>query len=407
MAEMESDKSRLGELVRNKWFQAASALGVLLGIIGFVLGLPPVADMAFGKRVSLTLDVVSQVPVFAVRQPVPGLSVQLNSQDLTQTRRDLVAVRLRLRNSGEVSINARNTTSRDPLGFRIRGGQVVRLYDLNATSDHLRKLAVPKIDGNSFVLPAGLIIDPNDYVQFDLLIVRPVNGGLSFDSLGKVEGLAKIGLGRADMAKPTPNVASVAWSGGLLPQLLRTVTYPFIAIALIGVVIVTGFQISELNAKRKRRKRDGFAAEVIAKWDQQDPKLRKLVPAMYAAMGMNRLTRLADTDALEKLKALRMERWKRRNAEKIGPLSDFEAGEAIEKWSSESEIGPYGIDEFLDRLKLRDDATGVIDPALCEAIKQFAAVLVNIAPDAKIRKFDPSEDDSERVFIHNAPIHLV
>ncbi|MEP7005975.1 MAG: hypothetical protein ABI810_08335 [Sphingomonas bacterium] len=399
MDDTKDDGSMLGRLIRNKWFQAASALGVFLGIIGFLLGLPPVADMAFGKRVSLTLDVVSQIPVFAVRQPVPGLSVQLNSQDLTQTRRDLVAVRLRLRNDGEVSINARNTTAKDPLGFSVKGGQVVRLYGLSTTSDHLRKLANPQRNGNIFTLPAGLIVDPGDFVQFDLLIVRPVNGNLSFISLGKVEGLKSIGVGRADMTPPAPNAAAVAWSGGFLPQLLRTLTYPFIAIALIAAIIFTGIAFSNFVAKRKRRKREAFVARSGARWDQSDPKLRKLVPAMYEGMGLHRLTGLIDTGARARRSARRAARQNRFHDAKAQPLSDFEAGDAIEKSLSESEVSPFAVYSLLERLSLRDTTTGKLDPDLVAAIEKYAATLAEVVPKTQLYRADPKTNADEPLYL--------
>lgn len=400
MVDTREDGSKLGKLIHNRWFQAASALGVILGIIGFVIGLPPIAEMAFGKRTSLTLDVVNQIPVFTVRQPVPGLSVQLNSQDLTQTRRDLVAVRLRLRNNGEVSINARNTTAKDPLGFTIRGGQVVRLYGLNATSDHLRKLAVPKKESNMFTLPAGLIIDQGDYVQFDLLIVRPVNGALSFLSLGKVEGLKSIAVGRADMARPTPNAASVAWSGGLLPQLLRTLTYPFIAIAILAAVVATAFFASSFFAKLKRRKRELFIAKSAARWDHSDPKLHKLVPAIYAAVGIQQLTALADAEDHARRLIRRETRQKAVSEEKQRALTDFEAGDAIAKWLNETEVSAYTVRSLLERLSLQDPETGILDPALSEAIEKYTSTLNDVFSAEQLHKADPSNNDAEEVIFY-------
>ncbi|MFC3579549.1 hypothetical protein [Sphingomonas hylomeconis] len=394
MADLKEDGSTLGGLIRNKWFQAASALGVILGIIGFVIGLPPVADMAFGKRVSLTLEVVNQIPVFTVRQPVPGLSVQLNSQDLTQTRRDLVAVRLRLRNNGEVSINARNTTPRDPLGFYVRGGQIVRLYELGATSEHLRKLAIPKKIGNSFILPPGIIFDPGDFVQFNLLIVRPVNKGLSFSTVGKVEGLKSIDVGRSDIAKQESNAASVAWTGGFVPQMLRTITYPFIAVAIIAAVIFIWVSVTDLIIRRKRNRREIFATKVAARWDHSDPKLRKLIPAMYAALGLHRLADLADKEA-------EMRRMEAREArlqvytQKSEPLSDFEAGDAIEKTFGDEDVSIHTAKVLLEKLSLRDDMSGKYDDEFLSAVEKYRDILLDSYSRNQLQKADPKFEDHE------------
>lgn len=399
MSDLDEEDSKPWRLIRNRWFQAASALGVVLGIVGFVIGLPPVAEIAFGKRVSLSLDVVSQIPVFAVRQPVPGLSVQLNSQDLTQTKRDLVAVRLRLRNNGEISVNARNTTANDPLGFNVQGGDVVRLYGLTATSDHLRKLAKPLITDNVLTLPPGLIIDPDDYIQFDFLVVRPVSGKITFKSLGKVEGLRAISLGRPDTIRQTPNAAYVAWSGGLLSQVLRIVTYPFIAIALIALLVASGIGVSGFAARRRRKKRDAILARVALDWSYDDPKLKALVPALYAGLGMQRLSDLTDSDANSRGRDRELRRMRSVERSAEGTLSDFEAGNAIESFQRTSEASSYEAHRLLNLLALENSKTGEIAPELKGAISAYSAILEQSISSKRLKSADPESDANEGYFV--------
>ncbi|NIJ29724.1 hypothetical protein FHT00_001671 [Sphingomonas insulae] len=387
------ENTQLGQLLRNPWFQGASALGVLLGIVGFIIGLPPVSEIAFGKRMSLKLDVVSQIPVFAVRQPVPGLSVQLNSQDLTQSKRDLVAVRLRLRNDGEIGINSRNTTPQDPLGFTVRGGEVVRLYERGATSEHLRKLGIPVRSGEAFRLPPGLIIDPADYLQFDLLIVRPVNGQLSFQSLGKVEGLREIGVGRTDMTKPSPSAASVAWSGGLLPQLLRTITYPFIAIAILGASIASGFWVSTVANKRKKRLRKAYARDASLIWEEADAKTRKLVTALYTAIGQRGLNTLTDKELEAAKRKSRESRQKKFDRSGRAATSDFEISQWIDDSLEGPDISSMTAESLLFRLGMRDPVDFSLDEKLREALESFQVALSKAVSSSKLKKSEPSKED--------------
>lgn len=378
----------LSSLMRNPWFQGASALGVILGILGFIIGLPPISEMAFGKRASLTLDVVSEIPVFAVRQPVPGLSVTLNSRDLTSSRQDLIAARLRIRNNGELSVNERNTTNKDPLGFTVFGGQVVRLYDFSATSDHLRKLGSPRSNGNTFLLPPGLIIDPNDYVQFDLLIVKPVGKNLRFTSSGKVEGLRQILVSNSTSDGNTKSSLYDAVAGNGFIQLIRLVTYPFMAIALVSFTIIGFTKLRSLREKQKKRKRQSMSLQSVATWHQEDPKLRRLVPKLYVAIGESRLKSLADKEREEREHARQEESLKEYKLENED-ISDFDAADYIAKSLSGAEVGDYQVFNMLSRLKMVGGYPRTMSDELRSAINSFVEHMENSQERRKIKAAEP------------------
>lgn len=361
-----------------------------MGILGFVLGLPPVSDVVFGKKIGLDLNVVSQIPVFAVQQPVPGLSVTFNSQDLTQARQDVIAARVRLQNTGDLSINAKNTTPVDPLGFQVRGGRVVKLTGITATSNHLRTLAVPRRAGASFFLPPGLIIDPGDYIQFDMLILKPVDGRIDFIGRGKVEGLKAITT-TSSSASPIPSVFSTAWSGSLIVHLLRIVTYPFVALALIAVVVVTSVMTSNWNDRRKRQVRDKYARIAKPSLEAEDPKLGKLVPLLYASIGRRRLEQLSSEDPFPDAIHRRLRMASSVKAERdIQPLSDFEASDLIDEVLEENNVGVRGINNLLARLSVADPRKKQVDPTFAEAISKFLLALEEAIDGSKIERAEPS-----------------
>lgn len=111
--------------------------------------------------------------MFDVRQPLEGLKVEFNGQDLTAAHQSLVAARLQIMNTGNVSITPANTTPADPLGFKVDGGEVIRLSGFEASSEHLRRYAKPKLVNNRVVISSSVIMDPGDYVRFDILGTAP------------------------------------------------------------------------------------------------------------------------------------------------------------------------------------------------------------------------------------------
>jgi len=392
----ESERSAMERLLTNRWFQGASAVGVLLGLLGFVITLPPVADRLFGKRMALTLEVVSQIPVFDVRQPVAGLSVTLNGRDLTSSRRDLVAVRLRLRNTGDLSITPRNTTPADPLGFDVKGGQIARINEVSATSSHLRKLARPSRRDQALVLPDGLIFDAGDYVQFDLLVLKPEHQQLDFRAFGKVEGIPKIATSLSSTVAPSPGLVASTWQGSALAQLLRLITYPFMAIAALAAIIAPFAYVSSALARRKRRQRKAYAASAMRNVEEKDPKLRLLVPTLYEAIGAEGLKRLIDPRDPLDIEELEREREERRVARK---LSDFEAAAAIQKMFEKSEMSIWRIKDFLERLDLKEEH-GEVRPQLVEAANKFLAALEEVTSSRKVEDAEPDADFHTEYVIH-------
>lgn len=392
-----SERSALESLISNRWFQTASAVGVVLGLIGFVITLPPVADRLFGKRMALTLEVVSQIPVFDVRQPVAGLSVTLNGRDLTSSRRDLVAVRLRLRNTGDLSITPRNTTPADPLGFDIKGGQIARINEVSATSSHLQKLARPARKGQTLVLPDGLIFDAGDYVQFDLLILKPERQHLDFRAFGKVEGISKITTSLSSTVAPSPSLVAGAWQGSFLTQLLRVLTYPFIAIAAIATIVAPLVYISSAVERKKRRRRKAYALSAMKNVKAEDPKLRLLVPTLYEIIGtegLKELVRPKDPIDIERIIHDRDEE------RKVRKLSEFEASDAIRNLAEKKQMSIWRIKEFIIRLDLGKENGDVIDD-LAGTINEFRSSLDDAITEQKIKAAEPSADFQSEFLIHD------
>jgi hypothetical protein len=95
--------------------------GVLLRVLGdvsaaiaipaFLLALPPIQSWIFNEEARAEIALVSEIPVFDVRRPIPGLSVVYAGRDLTSSRQALVASKLRIENVGGKSITSAETTS--------------------------------------------------------------------------------------------------------------------------------------------------------------------------------------------------------------------------------------------------------------------------------------------------------
>lgn len=385
-----TEQHYMTRVLRNRWFQFASALGVIFGLIGFITQLPPVSEWLFGKRTAMNLEVVSQLPVFNVSQPVPGLSVVLEGQDLTSGNQGLVAARLRLRNSGDVSITPANTTSADPLGIAIQGGTIVRLNRYGATSSHLRNLARPQRREQSLLLPSSLIFDPGDYVEFDLVIRRPNSGKLRFIPLGKVEGVKSINV---SSTPPASSSIRNPWSGSLATQIVRTLTYPFIAIALVFAIVLPIVGMTEWRDRRHRASREQLAAKVAVLMPQKDSAYLNIAEALYVGAGFkaaNWLLSLSDENRLSNLQDWRRHFCDDDDAE-VWAEYDPASVAARRVISKISEGGPVGfISHQLASLNLMDDENGAIDEAVKAVLKEFLDKLDESTDEARLKRIEPS-----------------
>jgi hypothetical protein len=120
-------------------------------------------------------------------------------------------------------------------------------------------LAKPELAWGEVSLSTGLIFDPGDYIELDLLILKPLDTTLEYRASGKISRQPKIPV--VDRTAPIDEGSLIerSFGGGVVEQILRLVGYFIIG---SGLLVLTG-HIWSWAAKRRsarRARRRGEAA---------------------------------------------------------------------------------------------------------------------------------------------------
>ncbi|HEX8192342.1 MAG TPA: hypothetical protein VF552_05530 [Allosphingosinicella sp.] len=291
---MAPDKARQGfvdRLYSSPVYRVGTLLGLAVALITAPLALPPVQDALF-KDVELTIHVERETPAINVNQSFPELSVFYRGRNLTAENVSLAVTRVRITNSGDVGITDANISRTDPLGLRIGNGRIVGVFNAQASSSHLLRLATPQTRHNEVKLPTNIIMDPRDYVQFDVVLLKRSGDRLSFEPLGKVQGLHEIIIDQHDPSSQTEPFIWRALGGGADIQITRLIAYFVFGLIVIVFVVSIVVQFGEIKSRMRRRRRKKLAARVRTLLSDADAELWAIVSNLYVRNGISGLKSL-------------------------------------------------------------------------------------------------------------------
>ena len=217
----------------------ARSLGFVAAIIAvpaFIISIPPVQSALFNSSPEIQISLVNEIPVFDVLRPIPGLKVLYEGELLTPTRRSIVASRIRIENIGGKSLTPANISPKDPLGFSVENGKIIRLNKVRSNSPHLRKLINVYTNNKNVTLNYGLIFDPKDYIEFDILILKSSHQPLTYDSLGKVSEQESIDFINETSSLKEKSFAERIFSGKISDQIIKIFVYSFIGFGFITII---------------------------------------------------------------------------------------------------------------------------------------------------------------------------
>lgn len=272
-------------LAHSKLIQALGGIAAAIAVPAFVLSLPPVQNRLFDSKASIEISLNSEVSIFDVKQPLSNLNVVFNGTDLTASKRSLVSAKIRITNVGDRSLTPSDVSSSDPLGFTVEGGQILRLTRSRASSDHLRRLAKPSLRGNSVILNAGLIFDSGDYVESDLLIVKPNGSKLTYRPMGKVSRQESIPFLDRRLADAEEGFLKKAFGGKWYVQISRGIFYAVVLFIVIACIAFIVAQIQKYLLSRRRKAIVSVSQEAYEHLSYHNPIALAYSIGLFGAVG--------------------------------------------------------------------------------------------------------------------------
>lgn len=255
--EQEPKASWLDSVYRSTLYRFATVIGLGVALVTAPLAFPPVQNALFPKQSGISVQVRRESSAIDVDRQFSGLSVVYRGQDLLASKSGLAISQIRVVNTGSVSIAETSISRSDPLGVQVIGGQVLGIIGFRASSDHLMRRARPRVVESSVILPSNIILDPNDYISFDVLILKKDVASLRYVALGKVEGVRSLSIERQIAEGEKPALVWSAFSGGPLVQAIRLLAYSIFAlltlIFLIGMLEQISYVRDRFRARRRKK----------------------------------------------------------------------------------------------------------------------------------------------------------
>ena len=208
------------------------------------------------KSPAIKYEIESSASVFDIREDVGKLDVIFNGVNLRETRQTLTLMTLKVSNNGSEPVLKTSYDDKDPLGFEISIGEIVKAELLRANKPYITKnLNVnlnPQTNATSAIF-SPIIIEPGDVFWVKVLILHKEKTIPELKPIGTVAGVESIMLTGLGTNEKAPSFWEQVTTGTIVVQLTRAVVYFFGFFTGIIVILIPFALIGELFSKRKRK----------------------------------------------------------------------------------------------------------------------------------------------------------
>jgi hypothetical protein len=228
-----------------------TAVGFIIGFIGSALGIygyfypTKVADLQY--------QITSNTNVLDVKAQVSNLDIMFRGESLKKTNSNLKIITIKVVNIGTESIIIDYYDDNELLGIRLDTGRIIEVPAILYTSNqYLRNNLKVNQDTPNTIYFSKVILDPGDYFVVKLVVIHDTNYQPKPIVLGKLANIKEIKIVETTSNLDKRSVYEKLFSGSIVVQLLRFITYTIIGIVLVVVIIIFGEKVYSFKERRKR-----------------------------------------------------------------------------------------------------------------------------------------------------------
>lgn len=246
---------------RFPWSFIGCVIGLFFGAFGIY------AIFFYEKRPDLQFEIISNVPVFAVKEDVNALQVVFEGKNLRESRQTLSLLTLRLVNRGNLELTTAAFDPNDPLSILIKNGRLIRSNPLQVSDDYFITKVFNRITSapDTLTFPT-FIMEPGEFLNMKLLILHQEDTVPSLETKGKIAKLGTVPIVESGKESWMEERRPSTFGGSFKVQVIRVFTYGFGMILFVGSVIGVFFLHDILiNILRNRaiRKRIRLSSEEL------------------------------------------------------------------------------------------------------------------------------------------------
>lgn len=205
------------------------------------------------NRPQVKFEIVSDASVLDVKENIGNLEVLYDGIDLQKTQKTLRVLIFRIKNDGAVDILKSTYDDKNPFGFKISNGTIVKHEITSTSSDYIKnnlKITTNQTTG----LTEPLIFESQEWFTIKLLIISTDGFKPRLEPVGKIAGVKDVKV--VDITTPEHEQGFLKTAFYAKPgiQAIRAFVYFFGFVISIITIISPFVIISEIVSKRNRKK---------------------------------------------------------------------------------------------------------------------------------------------------------
>jgi hypothetical protein len=258
-------------------------VALLIAAISFILG------QVCEKHPHLRYEILSQVPVYDVRENLTNLDILFNGQSIQQQHEMLTVISIKVENIGSAGIKEDSYDDAFLPGGRITGSKIIRVDVIAASNNYLTNaVQILRRQENEFILNK-VILDRGDFFILKFLVLHSDNMKPELESFGKVADAPNIDINALPIATDKRGFFMKAVSGEIGVQATRIVIYMFGGLVLSVAIIFSLTGITNFfRTKRRKRHIKNYERSLSAK----PTKAEKHILNLYERCGEDEIVRL-------------------------------------------------------------------------------------------------------------------
>ncbi len=256
--------------------------GTLLGVVGLYYALHE-------RRPSISVQVVSQFDILDVRQPLQDLSILFQGADIQRSNQNLRTLHVQFSNDGEADLLQTQYDQSEPWGLILRGGRILKVQLLDASSPYIRSNLAPQLVGDTVVHLNKLILERGRHFTLDLLVLHAKSGQPTLSVTGKIVGVDSIAVRFNAVTGNQPGVWSRALSGSPWTQVVRVPIYSVAGLIVLGAIVASAVGISSILTNRARKRRAREIRLILDTTSPEEVLAREILEHIYSVSGASAL----------------------------------------------------------------------------------------------------------------------
>lgn len=225
----------------------------LIGIIGTVV---TIFGFLQNNEVLVAYEITANANVLDFNAEVSKLEVFFDSTNLKQTKKNLRIYTIKIINNGGKDLIKEFYDDNDPLGIRIKGGEIIENPEIiQSSNDYIsRNLKIIQSVKNEFKF-SQIILESKEFFTVKFLVLHNLDSIPVISPMGKIAGQRDIRINNSIDLKGENSFFARAFNGNIWIQLVRLFSYFFITLAVIIFIV---FTISKIDDTVKEHHRENI-----------------------------------------------------------------------------------------------------------------------------------------------------